>query len=237
MYSHHEAKLGWGSSLGDKAYKALKNIVVNCHAPPGTRLDATAISTVLNMSAIPVRDALIQLEVEEYIVRLPGSGFYTQKLDTKRLSDEYGVTRAILQLVFRENLDEHSKAWPVLPTIPNWEDYCLVGTFLELSYERIAKASNNKRMQDLVHDSNIRTRYVRMWDLQRPGRLSCIRDDMSELLELLDKRDKNGAIANVDRQFSAIINTVPDLVLQGNDRAGNTKGSWLGTLSSFAVES
>jgi len=33
MYSHHEAKLGWGSSLGDKAYKALKNIVVNCHAP------------------------------------------------------------------------------------------------------------------------------------------------------------------------------------------------------------
>jgi len=60
---------------------------------------------------------------------------------------------------------------------------------------------------------------------------------MSELLELLDKRDKNGAIANVDRQFSAIINTVPDLVLQGNDRAGNMKESWLGTLSSFAVES
>ncbi|RVJ75640.1 GntR family transcriptional regulator (plasmid) [Sinorhizobium medicae] len=237
MYSHHEAKLGWGSSLGDKAYKALKNIVVNCHAPPGTRLDATAISTVLNMSATPVRDALIQLEIEEYIARFPGSGYYTRKLDPKRLSDEFGVTRTILQDAIRGKLDELHRRLPILQTTPRWNDYELAREFLEVFYKQITEALNNERMLYYVHESNIRTRYVRWLDVQRPGRLSCIRDDMSELLELLDKRDKNGAIANVDRQFSAIINTVPDLVLQGNDRAGNMKESWLGTLSSFAVES
>ncbi|RVI05856.1 GntR family transcriptional regulator [Sinorhizobium meliloti] len=237
MYSHHEAKLGWGNSLGDKAYKALKYIVVNCHAPPGTRLDATAISTVLNMSATPVRDALIQLEIEEYIARLAKSGYYTRKLDPKRLSDEFGVTRTILQDAIRGKLDELHRRLPVLQATPSWNDSDLAREFLEVFYEKIAEALNNERMLYYVHESNIRTRYVRLLDVQRPGRLSCIRDDMSELLELLDKRDKNGAIANVDRQFSAVINTIPDLVRQGNDRAGNMNESWLGKLSSFAAES
>ena len=76
-----------------------------------------------------------------------------------------------------------------------------------------------------------------MVGLETAERLSRIRDDMSELLELLDKRDKNGAIANLDRQFSAIMNTLPDLVLEGNDRAGNTKESWLETLLSNWAES
>ncbi|RVG41560.1 GntR family transcriptional regulator, partial [Sinorhizobium meliloti] len=101
----------------------------------------------------------------------------------------------------------------------------------------IAKASNNRIMRNLVHESNVRTRYIRGLDLHQPERLSCIRDDMSELLELLDKRDRDAAIANVDRQFSAMIKSVPELVLEGNRRAGNTKESWLETLSKLSAES
>lgn len=235
MYSNHESKPGWGCSKAGQAYKALKKLVVNCHVPPFTRLDAAAISMVLNTSVTPVRDALIQLATEEYIAS--GSGYYTTKLDPKRLSDEFGVTRTILQEAIRGNLDELHRRLPVLQTSPNWNDYDLVREFLEVFYKKIAEALNNERMLYCVHESNIRTRFVRWLDVQRPGRLSCIRDDMSELLELLDKRDTNGAIANVDRQFSAIINTIPDLVLEGNDRAETTKESWLGTLSSFSVDS
>ncbi|UIJ91779.1 GntR family transcriptional regulator [Sinorhizobium meliloti] len=236
MFRNREDKLGWDRYKANKAYKVLKKLVVNCLVPPDTRLYPTEICGVLNTSLTPVREAFIQLEIEEYIASSPGSGYYTKKLETKRLSDEYGVTRTILQDVFRGKLDELHRGLPVLQTTPSWDDYRSVRKFLELFYERIAKASNNERMHHLVHDSNIRTRYVRMLDLERPERLSCIRDDMSELLELLDKRDKNAAIANVDRQFSAMINTVPDLVLEGNHRAGNTKESWLDTLSSISVE-
>ncbi|MDW9590584.1 GntR family transcriptional regulator [Sinorhizobium meliloti] len=232
MFRHYEDKLGWGRSKASRAYKALKKLIVYCQVPPGTRLDAITISDVLDTSVTPVREALIQLETEEYIENSLGNGYYAQKLETKRISDEYGVTRTILQDVFRGKLDELHRGLPVLQTTPSWDDYRLVRKFLELFYERIANASNNQRMHHLVHDSNIRTRYVRMLDLERPERLSCIRDDMSELLELLDKRDKDAAIANVDRQFSAMINTVPDLVLEGNHRAGNTKESWLETLLS-----
>ncbi|WKL24498.1 GntR family transcriptional regulator (plasmid) [Sinorhizobium meliloti] len=74
--------------------------------PPDTRLYPTEICGVLNTSLTPVREAFIQLEIEEYIASSPGSGYYTKKLETKRLSDEYGVTRTILQDVFRGKLDE-----------------------------------------------------------------------------------------------------------------------------------
>ncbi|MQW59340.1 GntR family transcriptional regulator [Sinorhizobium meliloti] len=233
MYRHHEDKLGWGRSKASQAYKALKKLVVYCQVPPGTRLDAIVISDVLNTSVTPVREALIQLETEGYIAISLGNGYYTQKLDVKKLSDQFDFVRIVLTHAFRENLYEHSKF--VMP--PSWDDYYLVSKFLESFFESVAEATNNRRMEDLVHDSNIRTRYVRWLDLQRPERLSCTRGDVSELLELLHKRDKNGAIANIDRQFRAIIKTLPELVLEGNDRAGNTEESWLETLSSISAES
>ncbi|MQW43002.1 GntR family transcriptional regulator [Sinorhizobium meliloti] len=232
MFSHHEYKLGWGRSKANQAYKALKKLVVYCEVPPCTRLDAIAISNVLATSITPVREALIQLETEKYIVS-SGNGYYTPKLDAKKLADHFDFIKMVLTHAFRENLYEHSK----FVMLPSWDDYYLISEFLESFCESVAEATKNDRMRHYVHESILRTRYVRWLDLQRPERLSCIRDDMRELLELLDRRDKDGAIANVDRQFSAVINTTPELVLEGNDRAGNTKESWLQTLSSNWAES
>ncbi|RVP44388.1 GntR family transcriptional regulator [Sinorhizobium medicae] len=233
MFRHHENKLGWGRSKTNQAYKALKKLVVYCQVPPGTRLEAIAISNMLDTSVTPVREALIQLETEEYIAISLGYGYFTEKLNVKKLADHFDFIKMVLTHMLRENLYEHSK----FVMLPSWDDYCSVSEFLQLFCERIAEATNNSRTIDRVHESILRTRYVRWLDLKRPERLSRIRDDMSELLELLDKRDKNGAIANLDRQFSAIMNTLPDLVLEGNDRAGNTKESWLETLLSNWAES
>ncbi|MCM5687834.1 GntR family transcriptional regulator [Sinorhizobium meliloti] len=235
MFSHHEYKLGWGRSKANQAYKALKKLVVYCEVPPCTRLDAITISNVLDTSITPVREALIQLETEKYIVSC-GNGYYTQKLEVKKLADHFDFIKMVLTHAFRENLYEHSK----FVMLPSWDDYYLISEFLESFCESVAEATKNDRMRHCVHESNIRTRYVRWLDLQRPerlSRLSRIRGDASELLELLDRGDKDGAIANVDRQFSAVINTIPELVLEGNDRAGNTKESWLQTLSSNWAES
>ncbi|MDE3763795.1 GntR family transcriptional regulator [Sinorhizobium meliloti] len=227
MYSRHEHKLGWDESKVGKVYKALKKIIVNCEVPPCTRLDAVRISNVMNTSVVPVREVLIQLEIEEYIMSSFNNGYYTKKLDPQKLSDQLDFIMMVLKHAFRENLYEHS----TFVVLPSWTDYDLIREFQQSFYERIAKASNNRIMRDLVHEYNVRTRYIRWLDLHQPERLSCIRDDMSELLELLDKRDNDAAIANVDRQFSAMISTVPKLVLEGNRRAGNTKESWLETLS------
>ncbi|WP_457812458.1 GntR family transcriptional regulator [Sinorhizobium meliloti] len=233
MFRPHEHKLGWDQSKVGQVYKALKNLVVNHKVRPGTRLDVTAISKAMNTSACPVRDVLIQLETEEYIETSFGKGYYTKKLDENTISEHFGFIKYILRHVCSEHLYEHSK-FVILPSL---DDYCVTSEYLEFFYESVAEASNNRVMRNRVHDSNVRTSYIRWLDLQQPERLLCIRDDMSELLELLDKRDKDAAIANVDRQFSAMIKSVPELVLEGNRRAGNTKESWLETLSKLSVES
>ncbi|ADV14903.1 transcriptional regulator [Mesorhizobium australicum WSM2073] len=237
MYRQHEDTPGWDRSKANRLYKALKKLIVDFKVPPDTRLDPRLISVTLKTSVTPLREALIQIETEKYIVGSPRNGYYTRKLDTKQLSDEYGVANAILQGVFRQGPDEHSKLWSTLPTIPSSNDCILFGEFLEVFYEKIAEGGNNGKMLDLVHEFNIRTRYVRLLDLQRPERLSCIISDMRQLVELLDKQDKNGVIANIGRQFSAIIENVPELVLEGNLRAGDTKESWLKTLLSNFDES
>ncbi|RVO66926.1 GntR family transcriptional regulator, partial [Sinorhizobium meliloti] len=88
MYSRHEHKLGWDESKVGKVYKALKKIIVNCEVPPCTRLYAVRISNVMNTSVVPVREVLIQLEIEEYIMSSFNNGYYTKKLDPQKLSDQ-----------------------------------------------------------------------------------------------------------------------------------------------------
>ncbi|RVG43465.1 GntR family transcriptional regulator, partial [Sinorhizobium meliloti] len=166
MFRPHEHKLGWDQSKVGQVYKALKNLVVNCEVPPRTRLDPTAISNVLKLktSVTPVREALIQLETEGYIEILLGNGYYTKKLDTKTLSDHLDSTNMVLKNVFRENTFWHSK----LVMLPRWDDFCVTSKSLELFYDGIAKASNNRIMRNLVHESNVRTRYIRGLDLHQP---------------------------------------------------------------------
>ncbi|EJC80692.1 transcriptional regulator [Rhizobium leguminosarum bv. trifolii WSM2297] len=235
MYKQHEAKRGWDRSKANKAYKRLKKLVVDFEVPPDTRLDPIVISNALDISVTPVREALIQLEAENYITGSPRNGHYTKKLNTKEISDEYGIANMVLQHVIKEKLDWNPGTWSALPAISRSDDYASFGQFLEGFYERVVEAENNERMSDLFHEFNIRTRYVRSVYLQRPERLLCIRGEMSELLALLNERNKNGAIENVDRQMRAIIYSVPDLVLEGNLRAQNKKESWTQTLLSISI--
>ncbi|MGO8055097.1 GntR family transcriptional regulator [Rhizobium leguminosarum] len=237
MYRQHEYKPGWDRSKSIKVYKGLKKLLVDYQVPPYTRLDPILIGAALETSVTPVREALIQLETENYIVGSPRNGYYAKKLDTKEISDQYGVANTILQHVIRETLDEPSRGWGVFPTIPRSDDPARFGQFLEGFYEAVVEAGNNQRMLDLVHEFNIRTRFVRALDLQRPERISRVRAETSELLELLNVRDKNGATANVDQQLRATICSVPELVQEGNVRAQNQEESWSRKLMSISAAS
>ncbi|CDZ64559.1 GntR family transcriptional regulator [Neorhizobium galegae] len=237
MYRQHEAQPGWARSKTQQVYKALKRLIIDFQIPPDTPLEPPRISAILNTSVTPVREALIKLEIERYVVGSLRSGFYSMKLDPKQIRDEYDLTHTITLHVLRECLGGDSKPWPALPTVPSSGDYRVFCDYHEIFYERIAEAGGNGRTLDLVHESNIRTRYVRHLDLQGSERLSLFKSDMCELLEILDERDENGAIANLGRQFGAMIDTVPELVREGNLRAGNNKDTWLDVLSSIATES
>ncbi len=86
---------GAGAS-GSHAYHALRGLVLEGGYPPGSRLKEAELATLLGVSRTPVREALLQLDVEGLVELTPNRGAVVRQL-TRADVDEILVLRAILE--------------------------------------------------------------------------------------------------------------------------------------------
>ncbi|WP_424812962.1 GntR family transcriptional regulator [Roseococcus sp. YIM B11640] len=61
-------------SLGERAYRQLRESIVRGELPPGRKISERGLATALGISAQPVREALRRLEQDGMVVTLPRSG-------------------------------------------------------------------------------------------------------------------------------------------------------------------
>jgi DNA-binding GntR family transcriptional regulator len=78
------------------AYKALKGRILDGTLTPGRRVVVEAIARDLGVSAVPVREALRQLEAEGWLVHEPNVGTHVLAVDTRRFA-QVMVTLALLE--------------------------------------------------------------------------------------------------------------------------------------------
>lgn len=83
-------------SLGERAYRRLRESIVDGALPAGSRLSERGLATALGISAQPVREALRRLEQDGMVVTLPRRGTVVADLGPDRL-DELGRIRAALE--------------------------------------------------------------------------------------------------------------------------------------------
>jgi DNA-binding GntR family transcriptional regulator len=85
-------------SLSDKVYEYLREAIIDGELAPGTRLLERELSARLEVSRIPIREALPQLEAEGLIRTLPRRGAVVTQL-TLRDIDELFDVRASLDVL------------------------------------------------------------------------------------------------------------------------------------------
>ncbi|MFM8292675.1 MAG: GntR family transcriptional regulator, partial [Planctomycetia bacterium] len=75
--------------LSAKAYRSLRQMIVEGHVHPRQRLSHRALSKNLGIGRSPVRDALLQLEAEGLIEHRPNSGIFLRELTARELECIY----------------------------------------------------------------------------------------------------------------------------------------------------
>ncbi len=75
--------------LSAKAYRSLRQMIVEGHVHPRQRLSHRALSKDLGIGRSPVRDALLQLEAEGLIEHRPNSGIFLRELTPRELECIY----------------------------------------------------------------------------------------------------------------------------------------------------
>lgn len=84
-------------NFADKAYKTIKNHIITYQLKPGTTLTFDKLSSSLNMSQTPIREALSRLWQEHFVERQDAKGYVVSSLDATQVKELYDL-RIILEV-------------------------------------------------------------------------------------------------------------------------------------------
>jgi DNA-binding GntR family transcriptional regulator len=84
------------SSLADRAYVAIRELIVSLHLPPGDLIDERRLVESLGIGRTPVREALRRLAQEQLVEVFPRRGMFVTGVDVRDLS-RISEVRAVLE--------------------------------------------------------------------------------------------------------------------------------------------
>ena len=97
------------TSLKDQVYEYLRHQMRFGEIKPGSLIDMTATSKKLGISRTPLRDALIQLEMEGFVKILPRRGVVVSWLTVEDIKDLYEILGALESMAIVSVTDKFGK--------------------------------------------------------------------------------------------------------------------------------
>ncbi len=189
--------------LTGKAYRFIKEAIVNYQLKPGAALGLSSLAATLKMSQTPVREALIRLELEQFIQRRGKKGFIVSSFSLEQIEELYDL-RIVLETAgvrwAAQRFDDRGR---------ERMERTLAGTaalleggarakilFREHLFHRaIMEVSGNEPLQRMGLVVLDRVRLIQNLSLLTATRLSQAHDQHGGILEALKARDAQGAAA------------------------------------------
>jgi DNA-binding GntR family transcriptional regulator len=187
-------------SLREQVYEYLRDEIQNRNLLPGSTINLKNISQQLGISKTPLRDAIIQLEIEGFVNILPRRGVTVKKLTLQEIKDSYEIVGALEGSVIlnefgkitashiskMEKLNHEQKA---ALEKEDYENYYK----LNLNFHNIFNTlSDNKTLMQLIIPFKQRLYdfprrgYIKEWEIN-----NC--DEHHQFIELVKKKDREGA--------------------------------------------
>ena len=189
--------------LTGKAYRFIKEAIVNYQLKPGAGLGLRSLAATLKMSQTPVREALIRLELEQFIQRRGKKGFIVASFTLDQVKELYDL-RIVLETAgirwaarrfdsrIRERMAENlAKTAALLDTASKSEILFREHRFHVVMLE-VSGNEPLRRMGRVILD---RVRLIQNLSLLTSGRLSQAHRQHGEIFRALESRESERAIA------------------------------------------
>jgi DNA-binding GntR family transcriptional regulator len=185
-----------GRSRSEEAHRALKRRLLAGEFPVGHRLGEERLAALVGVSRTPVREALTRLHAEGLVRRHPEGGYEPVFPDMDRIGELYEVRKALELLAVRRSVGDgpaHDRRalevlrqdWAALLEDPAGHadpEFVLVD---EDFHVRLALASGNHALAELLGTVNERIRLVRVHDFLDPRRIVATVDEHLAILDAL----------------------------------------------------
>jgi len=184
--------------MGDTAYDILKEAIIKGTLAQGQKLIETQLSTQMNVSRVPVREAMKKLEQDGLVEKTDKRGFVVKIISKEEIDETFGI-RAILEsyaaLLATERvddglirkLDESIETYKQVLTTGDTEKLMQLNTQF---HEMIYKASGSQKLYGLINNfRDFIYRYRRMLLNSLDFAMLSLRDH-EEMVMAMRKKDK-----------------------------------------------
>jgi DNA-binding GntR family transcriptional regulator len=219
-------RVSTGTTLTDRVYVTIKEAILDLTLKPGTPLVEDDLAGQLGTSKTPVRDALLALERDGLVTKIPYKGTYVTEVSVKDATEIFEL-RAVLEglaarsaarTLSREDLDRAEAYLKAADEALARGDRLAASAWGAKFHKIIHNHADNRRLLPLLARLEEQLRRLRSLSDQVAGRLDKSAHEHHVVLEALRGGDAEKAEAamrehlqSVVRDFSVLENEAPGL--------------------------
>lgn len=189
------------TNFADKAHTAIKNLIITYQLKPGTTLSFDKLSSSLDMSQTPIREALSRLWQEHFVEHQGAKGYVVGTLDAVQIEELYELRiilevpaiRQTARLIEDKGLAELEE---ILQTVKSLIGEQRRAEIIKLDREfhaAILKQSGNSLLDEIGENILDRVYRVQNLNVLTSDRLFTAQEHHTEIFEALQKKDEKEA--------------------------------------------
>ncbi len=190
-----------GASLRDRVEQALSTAIVSGEMPPGAVYSAPTLSQLFNVSATPVREAMLNLEKRGFVEVLRNKGFRVTTIDEPELRHIVDVRllleppsmRRVAEIFPREREAEFRELAAEIMRTAAEEDLAGYLAADKRFHLGLLALLGNERLVEVVEQLRAQTRIIGLADILRTTELEEWAQEHDAIVDLLVARD-GGAV-------------------------------------------
>lgn len=181
------------------AYEEIKEKIISGEYEPGRSLNERTLSEEFGISRTPIREALMQLSYEGWIINEPYKPNVVRNFDLKSIIEAQRVRASLETLALRESFEKIDKS-DILELEDNIKETGLAKTHNEFIYadrkfhEYFYNKSENEILKSTMRNLNDIIRYFGLVAIDNPGRTQETIKEHTKILDALKIKDKNLAV-------------------------------------------
>jgi DNA-binding GntR family transcriptional regulator len=201
----------------ERVYAHVCEQILTGHFQGGSFIEEEQISSVMNVSRTPVREAFHRLEVEKFIDLLPRRGALVRQVTASELTEVYEARRVVegysIARICQEGLPVPAELATLLEKMRRLHSNHYEHVLTDRMFHRTIVAASGNAILAEVYDS-LRSRQLRvaMTALSlNPQRLRIIFSEHRQLLDALIAHDEVRARAVIDQHLRPVLEVVSRL--------------------------
>ena len=206
--------------LRDVVFNTLRQAILRGELKPGERLMEIQLANKLGVSRTPIREAIRKLELEGLVLMIPRRGAEVAEITEKSLRDVLEVRRALEELsvklacerITTEQIEELKVAAKEFERMLKSGDVTAYAEADVKFHDIIYYATDNQRLIALLYNLREQMYRYRVEYLKRTEVHEKLLAEHQYIIEMLENRNQEEAIAavcrHIDNQVEAVADTI-----------------------------